>query len=349
MTFPYLFAPPIFSNLAANCQAHWARFGQYRASSCWYSPMFDYMSAPNPVNYMVPFGYNGGNNNDDDENNGNYWNNYWNNNWANNNGYGYNNRVGNRENSGSTKTGEGTTVEKANVETCKKLLDQIKSYPGISNAQKNIIADAVDQAKDKKSASEKLEIFKEALKKIGPDTIKDVLTSEPNGDFKNEYYDKLLAAGYEYSSTEVDEKIPELKRVLSKLSDSTGNATEADLQGLVDFDAYSKKNADHILDIISSWNTKYGKQDDESRRIITLVGNRYLETEDENIKSAIKDLMGTYITALTNKAEKVKGNLTGEAKGKLQAAIDRLRDADADSDTYSSESGIEELSNKFDA
>ena len=254
----------------------------------------------------------------------------------------------------STTDVEGTAAEKEEVRKYNELMDEIKKYPELPSVKyKTIIDEAIEKAKDKKQASEKLEIYKKALEQIGFDTIKDVLTSAPTGTLTEggQYYKELSAAGYEYSNTEIDDDIEKLKEVIESLDNSNGNDRESRLAGLVVYDAYSEADANHILDIISSWNTRYGKATDASKRIITLLGERYFETENEDLKNDIKDnVIKKYIDALTKKANEVKQDhhLSGEAKGTMQKAINELTKVQNDKNTYEDEEGIEKLSAAFD-
>lgn len=216
------------------------------------------------------------------------------------------------------------------------LLKQIVKAEDIFHANE---IDTINEAlrNTKGTTEEKYKRLLEAYNTLDKDDVR-LFLSEHGGalgvcsDLKDKkgddsFYERLLATGFEYEDTTVDDLLEEFHSGIAELDCSDAESVEANkLIGLI------KDGKIEILDFISSWNT-YFKDDSDSARLMEYLGDKYEELDDESAQDTYKrHVLKPIVNALISKANNAKSSLDSASKTKLNEAIEELRDALDDTD-----------------
>ncbi len=216
------------------------------------------------------------------------------------------------------------------------LIKQLKDYDKVPQTIKDELESAleVDRKNTKGSWTEKYNSLKAAYDKVSDSTVKEYIKEsmtlgtkdKPNKDNREVFRLRLEDAGFEYEAGGIDAYIGKLASTIKELNDSSANASSDIILGALDG---ADASAISILDVLSSWNTKYrNSETDSKKRLITYAAEKYNSLEDENAKSTFKSTVLTpVIDALVNKANELAVKLEGPDKEKVTNAIDVLDNA----------------------
>lgn len=219
---------------------------------------------------------------------------------------------------------------KTKYETLLPLVKELSKYDQLTPIQRADLENATLGAGD--TWKDKYAKLSAAYKAIDKDTRKEFLidngskigtTKDINGNTgdENSLEERLLDCGYEFEDDDrgVDNNVADIKESIETISDKNGT-TEVAL-GLYE--------THDILDIISSWNTKYKNEDtDAEKRILDYVISKYETLKDEDTKKTALDKAVKPLTdALLDSARKMKSGLDKDSKAKLETAISELSKA----------------------
>lgn len=296
---------------------NWATMPYYDTCSfSRYPSAMDYSYMLNPQCNQMPWG---------NQN----WNFGFNNNWMFNQTYGNGYTPSSNNNNDSTKNKQYNRLH--------TLLKQIVKAEDIFHANE---IDTINEAlrNTKGTAEEKYERLLEAYNTLNKDDVR-LFLSENGGalgvcsdlkgkDGDDSFYKRLLATGFQYEDTTVDDLLEEFHDGIASLDKSDCESVESNkLIGLI------KEGNIEILDFISSWNT-YFKDDSDSARLMEYLGDKYEELDDESAQDTYKrHVLKPIVNALISKANDAKSSLDSASKTKLNEAIEELRDALNDTDT----------------
>lgn len=228
---------------------------------------------------------------------------------------------------GSTLTAEEEGF-KRKYNTLLSLCRQLKNYDGLTNDKKDILSVAVRNSKG--TWEEKYKALSEAYNKISKDDVREFLvdgagklgvSTDVKENAKNEdtFYNRLLAAGYEYQDTDIDSELNDFYSGIKNLKDSDGN--DSTVTGIIDKIEIGEYN---ILDFVSSWNTKY-KSDSKAKRPLDHILKYYTDIKDSNQKETARDkIVKPFAMALVKEANDLIDVLSDSSETKMQAAIDKL-------------------------
>ena len=235
---------------------------------------------------------------------------------------------------------------KTNYEVLLSLVKELSKYDGINYSEQAKLKAAISPIG--KTWKEKFEALEKAYKKIDKETRKQFIlengykigtTKNINGkEDDNSFYNRLLDSGYEFTNVAagVDDKISSLKDSIKSISNKNGNATN--FENIV-------KSYD-ILDVVSSWNTKYASSsDNDEKRIINYIEKQFNAMDNKNelretvITTAIYPLVDKLIAAVDD----VKGSLDASSKEKIEKAVSNL----TESKENSNKDGIDSNLSKY--
>ena len=105
-----------------------------------------------------------------------------------------------------------------------------------------------------------------------------------NSNNKDSFYNRLLATGFEYEDKTIDEHLDNINREIEDLTDATANGVSA--EGII---ASIGLGTYDILDVISSWNSKYKENgEDRPNNIIDKITESYNDMDDSDMKEDVK-------------------------------------------------------------
>lgn len=204
---------------------------------------------------------------------------------------------------------------------CKQLVASDK----LSDAQKDILTPAIRNSEG--TPKEKFEKLKKEYDKIDKKIVKEFITSKDckmgpdkteNAGYIDSFYGHLTSAGYEYSASEVDGEISNLKRAIETLR-TNPNLEGNNVMGALGFDLQGGNAVYNVLDVLSSWNTQ-NKGDASARNIIKYIAAHY-PNNDTDKETAKNKLLVPIVNGLTKEARKYLDELDSESKTKLEDAI----------------------------
>ena len=249
------------------------------------------------------------------------WNNLpWNNNSNNNmwSPWGWNSSQTNSSNNSDSSS---NTTANRKYNRLYSLVNQLKEFKHLKESDRDALVDAM---KAKGTTDEKYEKLLEAYNQISKDTVRRFLAEEGynlgvSKNVKDTFYNRLLSAGFE-KDTDLDEKLADFYNNIKTLKDKDAKAEIA--EGLIGLIGTSYD----ILDVISSWNSKYNDGDKNSSRMIQHIANYYNKLEDNNSKETVKNqILVPLVDKLITKANNIKGDLDRSAQIKIKKAINQLQ------------------------
>lgn len=205
------------------------------------------------------------------------------------------------------------------------LCKQLVASDRLSDAQKDILTPAIRNSEG--TSKEKFEKLKKEYDKIDKKIVKEFITSKnckmgpnktENAGYIDSFYGHLTSAGYEYSASEVDGEISNLKRAIETLR-TNPNLEGNNVMGALGFDLQGGNAVYNVLDVLSSWNTQ-NKGDASARNIIKYIAAHYPE-KDTDKETAKNKLLVPIVNGLTKEARKYLDELDSESKTKLEDAI----------------------------
>ena len=229
-----------------------------------------------------------------------------------------------------------TSTDIANQRKYNKLLSLMKALEESEyindDDKKAEISAAIRNTKG--SYADKYTRLKTVYDTISDTVVKNTIIEAEDLGYKDDskaYYDSfqgnLQDNGFEYENTEgVDKHIDALYENIKKISDKQGNIQQDEILGNLQIGADSKYK---ILDLISSWNSKYSNDayDNSEKRILSHIGTSFNKMKDGDIKKSVLDYtIAPLVTALKTEAEEVKSNkyLPKADKSALDNAITKL-------------------------
>lgn len=236
--------------------------------------------------------------------------------------------------SGTTSSNSNLTEEerdyKIKYETLLPLVKELSKYDEISYAEQTKLKDATSPTG--KTWKEKFEALEKAYKNIDKETRREFIlengykigtTKDINGkDDKNSFYNRLLDCGYEFENDDagVDDQISSIKDSISSISGKNGNTTALENIATGDWD---------ILDIVSSWNTKYASSSDDEKRIMKYIVTKYndMKNGDSLRETVISTAINPLVDKLIEAADNVKGSVDKTSKARIEDAVSKLRES----------------------
>ena len=249
------------------------------------------------------------------------WNNLpWNNNSNNNmwSPWGWN---GSQTNSSNNSDSSSNTTANRKYNRLYSLVNQLKEFKHLQESDRDALVDAM---KAKGTTEEKYKELLDAYNQINKDTVLRFLAEEGHQlsvskNTNDTFYKRLLSAGFE-KDTDLDEKLADFYNDIKTLKDKDAKAEIA--EGLIGLIGTSYD----ILDVISSWNSKYNDGDKNSSRMIQHIANYYDKLEDNNSKETVKNqILVPLVDKLITKANNIKGDLDKNAQKKIKIAINKLQ------------------------
>lgn len=230
-------------------------------------------------------------------------------------------------NGGSTSGNSGSTPQTPEERDAQRkynklltVIKELKKYDKLTDSQKTELTELA-KGINKGTWEERFEALKEGFDKISNEDVKKFLAQSTtlkigDGEKDDHFYQELLGTGYEHKNTTVDKNIETLRENIEKLEDSHGNIENDNIISSVG-------TSIDILDVISSWNSKYYNEN-----LIDHIATYYNDIEDKQIKETAKGkTIKPFVTALTEKARNIIEELEGEQKNNLEKAIKNLEDA----------------------
>lgn len=228
-------------------------------------------------------------------------------------------------NGGSTSGNSGSTPQTPEERDAQRkynklltVIKELKKYDKLTDSQKTELTELA-KGLNKGTWEERFEALKEGFDKISNEDVKDFLAQSTTlkiGDEDGNFYQELLGTGYEHKDTVVDENIEALRDNIEKLADNNGNIESDKIAGSVG-------SSLDILDVISSWNSKY-----HNENIIDHIATYYNDIDSENSKDTARNTaLKPFVTALTQKANTLLKGLNDSQKANLEKAIKNLEDA----------------------
>ena len=207
---------------------------------------------------------------------------------------------------------------------CKQLLAEKDGV--LSPAKKNKLDEAMENTKG--TQKEKFENLYKVYNTIDKNIVKEVIIKmnsnmgpdcTKGAGFEDSFLGRLTHAGYEYDASGVDDQIEELRTAIKGLKDNANQENASTILGTLGFSAEGGKATYGILDVLSSWNSKYSDEENV-RNIIKFIEANYPEEEGDKATAKTK-LLAPVVNALTSEARKYLDDLDAESKDKLKAAI----------------------------
>lgn len=239
--------------------------------------------------------------------------------------------------SSSSSSSSGPKIETETDKSFKEKFDKMKKYVEAILKEKDeldIDDEIVVELKEamtlnseenkSKTIKEVYEELQRAYQKIDDDIIIEYITSnetikvKDSTSDKDTFYNRLRAAGYEFKGDEIDKDVKTLRRALEDLSENDPEIeSEAGIVSAILVD-----DKVEILDVISSWNSEYRK-DDEMGLIQYIMSK---EPEDAPKGNDCQKAVENFSDKLIEKAEKALKSLNDDSKATLQEAIDTLNE-----------------------
>ena len=186
--------------------------------------------------------------------------------------------------SSTTSSSSSSTNNKKYNRLLNLVKQMVKADKIFTASQIDALNEAMRTAKG--SADEKYEHLLEAYNSIPKDYVKEFLVEHgaklgvskevKNNKDEDSFFNRLLAAGHEFTDIGADRNLDLFYDGIAKLKDS--NATSNDVDGVVGELAIGTTN---ILDLISSWNNEY-KSTSGSKRIIDHIKTSYNKMSDND-------------------------------------------------------------------
>lgn len=238
---------------------------------------------------------------------------------------------GSNSTSSSSSSKAQTPEEKAYQRRYNKLLalcKQLSQSKELSESKRNDLSDATHDTKG--TYKERFEKLKKEYDKIDKSIVKATILKlektmgaekyEKAG-YEDSFKGQLTNAGYEYSKTDVDKKMDSLRDAIKDLANNPN--IEADsIIGTYGFSAEGGKATYKILDVLSSWNTKYADEND-TRNIIRFIAAHYPDNDNDK-KTATEKVLKPVVRALTGEAKNYLDELDDASKEKLDKAIKKV-------------------------
>lgn len=254
--------------------------------------------------------------------------------------------------SGTTSSNSNLTEEendyKIKYDTLLPLVKELSKYDEISYKEQVTLKNAISPTG--KTWKEKFEALEKAYKKIDKETRREFIlengykigtTKDINGkDDKNSFYNRLLDCGYEFThdSVGVDDQISSIRDSIRSISSKNGKAVMLENIANGDYD---------ILDIVSSWNTKYASSSDDEKRIIDFAIKQFntLDKKDSLRETVIDSAIYPLVDKLIYVAEyEFKDGVSASSQAKIEKAVSNLRDS---KNNCSKEAGIDSNLSKY--
>lgn len=243
----------------------------------------------------------------------------------------WNNPFGGSGSSSSGSSKAQTPEERAYQRRYNKLLalcKQLSQSKKLSESKRNDLSDATHDTKG--TYKERFEKLKKEYDKIDKSIVKATILElektmgaekyEKAG-YEDSFKGQLTNAGYEYSKTDVDKKIDNLRDAIKDLGQNPNIEADA-IIGACGFAKSGGKATYKILDVLSSWNTQYADEND-TRNIIRFIAAHYPK-DDNDKKTATEKVLKPVVRALTGEAKNYLDELDDASKEKLDKAIKKV-------------------------
>ncbi len=255
-------------------------------------------------------------------NNGGNWSNNWSNNWS---PFGWSG--GSFSGSGGGNSNVNSTANQK-YNRLRNLVTQLAKYEYLGASDQDLLNEALRNSKG--TAEEKYDKLLDAYNEIDKDIVREFLAEAhklgvkskiSNEKDKDTFYNRLVAAGHEYSDTDMDDKVDDFYDGIAKLKDNNG--TDETCKGII---GLINNGSGDILDFISSWNNNY-KNTSGSERVIDHFDKYYSKIKDKDLQKTAKGILEALVDELTDKAQQLKKHLNDDSEKDIEKAINEVEKA----------------------